>query len=147
MKLFKYQKSQVAIEFCLTYGWAFIMIFVLIFILVYFGVWHFSAPRYCQISRGLTCYDFDVMSDKVKIVLINNYGSTVKIDYIKVDHCDPFMPDPSEEDIREKKRATFTIEPCTILGKKYSSELTLTYTHKDSGLQHTARGVIKSPVN
>ena len=71
------RKSQAAMEFLMTYGWAILVVLVAIGALAYFGV--LSPDRFlpakCQLPAGIACTDFKVSSSSgVTIVLRNGLG-------------------------------------------------------------------------
>ena len=140
-KIFENLKSQVAMEYLTTYAWGLLVILAIIGIIYYFGVWDFASPRHCILIQGLSCYDFKVQSDEVRISLLNNFGLPIKINTIEMKNCSIISPDQVlEEDINE-----IFIIPCSITEKKYTSELKITYTAR-SGLQHIIKGKIRDKV-
>ena len=144
-KLFESQKSQAALEYLATYAWALLVILIMLGAMYYFGVWDFSTPRQCSLIPGLTCSDFEVKSNQVKIVLFNNLGSRITIDEIEVNDCDPLVI-PGGQIMEDNSETLFTIESCTITGKKYFGDLNVTYAITESNLPHKVKGEIKSPV-
>ncbi len=77
MKFFR--KSQAAMEFLMTYGWAILVVLVAIGALAYFGVLDPARflPERCTGPAGLDCIDkatIDATNDYVEIVAKNNLG-------------------------------------------------------------------------
>ena len=82
MKL-KFKKSQAALEFLTTYGWAFLVILIMIGALAYFGILSPSKvlPSRCNFGPELQCLDYKITvsstEGNVSIKLKNNVGDTV----------------------------------------------------------------------
>ncbi len=143
-KLFRNLISQASLEKLVTYAWAFLIILIIVGILYYFGVWDLPSPKKCILAAGLACSDLTVKSDEVQINIFHNLGRAITINTIEVDDCPMITPDQTLE---KYEKFTFIIGPCTITEKKYSSDLTITYTNTETGLPHTIKGEIRSPVN
>jgi len=86
--MIKKRKAQGALEFLMTYGWAFLVILIMIGALAYFGILNPSRflPDRCQFSNPLLCKrdQFTVRdSDNGTIIarIINNFGSRVLIKF------------------------------------------------------------------
>ena len=86
-----FKKSQAAMEFLMTYGWAILVVLVAIGALAYFGV--LSPDRFlpskCQLPAGISCSDFKIDAaavlgaGEISIVLRNGLGfdlNTVSVD-------------------------------------------------------------------
>ena len=82
------RKSQAALEFLTTYGWAFLVILIMIGTLAYFGVLKPSRllPDRCSIGPEFECRDFQLSQtdDTIKIKLKNNVGEPINIDSMAV---------------------------------------------------------------
>ena len=80
------KKSQAALEFLTTYAWAFLVILIMVSALAYFGILNpFKLlPDRCNFGSEIGC-DKNKMIFKasstgtLQMVLINNFGTTVKI--------------------------------------------------------------------
>ena len=81
-------KSQAALEFLTTYGWAFLVILIMIAALAYFGILSPSKllPNRCNFGSEFQCVDYriDATSNEFKIRLKNNLGEPINIDAKKV---------------------------------------------------------------
>jgi hypothetical protein len=73
------KKSQVALEFLMTYGWAILIVMVALGSLAYFGVLNPSRvlPERCIFGNGLTCQDSLLTSDAANISLLNGMGQSI----------------------------------------------------------------------
>ena len=83
MKKF-YKKSQAALEFLTTYGWAFLVILIMISTLAYFGILSPSKllPDRCNFGSEIGCKDFTIVNNGVSLRLKNNAGEPIIIDAI-----------------------------------------------------------------
>ncbi|MCB9359484.1 YpfN family protein [Candidatus Woesearchaeota archaeon] len=65
MKFSDKKKSQAAMEFLMTYGWALLVVLIAIAALAYFGLLNPSRflPEKCEIAPGITCMDFNALTD------------------------------------------------------------------------------------
>ena len=74
------KKSQVALEFLITYGWAILASMIAIGALAYFGISNpaKTLPDKCIFSNNIQCNDYIITSpDKVKLRLSNGQGQTI----------------------------------------------------------------------
>lgn len=88
-----FRKSQAALEFLTTYGWAFLIILIMIGALAYFGILSPTKvlPNRCLFSPELQCLDHQLIITvptgdpagdypKVKLRTKNNVGELISID-------------------------------------------------------------------
>jgi hypothetical protein len=75
------KKGQGALEFLMTYGWAFLVILIMIGALAYFGILNPKQflPDRCSFGSEIQCRDYWLNETDVKIKLVNNVGATVQI--------------------------------------------------------------------
>ncbi|MBW2976227.1 hypothetical protein KY347_02155 [Candidatus Woesearchaeota archaeon] len=105
------KKSQVALEFLTTYGWAILVILIMISALSYFGILSPSKllPERCSFGSEFICEDFalDTLDNPkegvFRLKLTNNIGETITIDSIVVESsgvapldCGTLPEDPGE---------------------------------------------------
>jgi len=88
MKLLKNTKSQAALEFLTTYGWAFLVILIMIGTLAYFGVLSPSKvlPNRCLFGAEFQCLDHQISTTAgtFKFKLKNNAGDSINVDAGKI---------------------------------------------------------------
>ena len=81
--MIKSSKSQSALEFLTTYGWAFLVILIMIGTLAYFGILTPSKvlPNRCTIGAEFSCLDYkiDATGNTFRIRLKNNVGEPISI--------------------------------------------------------------------
>jgi len=75
------RKSQSALEFLTTYGWAFLVIIIMIGTLAYFGILSPSKilPNRCTFGAEFQCLDHQIGTSSFKMRLKNNVGEAIKI--------------------------------------------------------------------
>ena len=76
------KRAQGALEFLMTYGWAFLVILIMIGALAYFGVLNPTKflPERCQFGSQMACSDFIVHAGgAVTLKLQNNVGNSIGI--------------------------------------------------------------------
>ena len=79
-------KSQAALEFLTTYGWAFLIILIMVGTLAYFGILKPSKilPNRCTIGPEFQCLDYQISgtANTFKIKLKNGVGETIDVSAI-----------------------------------------------------------------
>jgi len=81
------KKSQAALEFLMTYGWAILIVLIVISALAYFGVLNPQnlLPSKCTLPAGWSCTDYLVKGDpagtagSLKIKILNGMGTGLTI--------------------------------------------------------------------
>ena len=78
---FKNTKSQAALEFLTTYGWAFLVILIMIGTLAYFGILSPSKllPNRCNFGSEFQCLDYQIGATTFKIRMKNNIGEPMDV--------------------------------------------------------------------
>ena len=144
----KEKKSQAAMEFLMTYGWAILVVLAAIAALAYFGVLSPEKflPEKCIIQPGIACVSHKVDPSKVTLVLSNGLGRTMIVNSIDVAGCSSTFSNvtlPSGTDY------TFIIGgSCNngIAKEKFKGDIILAYTEKDTSLTKTAYGNINTKI-
>jgi hypothetical protein len=81
--MFKSRRSQAALEFLMTYGWAILVVLIVISALAYFGVMNPQRllPSRCTLPMGVSCKDFVVKSagNVMNLNILNGLGSGILI--------------------------------------------------------------------
>ena len=84
MRFEMFKKSQAALEFLTTYGWAFLIILIMIGALAYFGILSPSKvlPNRCTFGAEFQCLDhqIDKSSEQLKVRLRHNLGESIEVD-------------------------------------------------------------------
>lgn len=80
----KKKSGQVALEFLMTYGWAFLVILVVIGAFVYFDVFNSSRliSESCTFPAGISCVDQVAVasSGNISLILRNGFGNSIIVD-------------------------------------------------------------------
>ena len=153
------RKSQAALEFIMTYGWAILVVLVAIAALAYFGVLNPSRflPNKCTLQSGIACLDFKATATALTVVVQNSLGFDITVDCVKAEQCTALgtcvLASGSVTTLANGAPAT----PITLCcgagcapvsagnsGSKYSGRVNITYTIKDTNEQHTNQGDINT---
>lgn len=139
------KKSQAAMEFLMTYGWAILVVLVAIGALAYFGVLtpEKFLPNKCTLPAGIGCIDHKATSTGVTVVLRNGMGYDMSSVSVKIEGCGvaASASSPNPTSIPNGDTGEYTAD-CTLTGSKFTGDLNVTYTLSDTGLSHTSRGSI-----
>ncbi|MDP3765686.1 MAG: hypothetical protein Q8R04_04170 [Nanoarchaeota archaeon] len=158
------KKSQAALEFLMTYGWAILIVLVVVGTLAYFGV--LSPDRFlplrCSFPSGISCLDFnyDVISDipTLKFAIRNNLGwDTTGVSIFPYD-TDPSSPQiggiacgtaaGGASSLKNDDQSTYLVNCDSPLPKgKVRTNLVFTYTKTDTSLPHQIKGTLTFKVD
>src|SRR3989338_2819467 len=166
MKIQNQKKSQAAMEFLMTYGWAILVVLAAIAALAYFGVLSPEKflPEKCVLSPGIACVSHRITETEATLILTNGMGRTLVIDSLSVGKCeggfyvtpgdsasgiDPIFSGPDTSSMLSGNQSEFTLtETCNNGNSKeaFKGDITLKYTEKDTGLKKTVYGNIASKI-
>jgi hypothetical protein len=80
------RKGQVALEYLITYGWAFLVILAIVGVLGYFGLLNPSKyiPESCEFGEQLKCVDYSIQKksspySSIDFRFRNNFGEAINI--------------------------------------------------------------------
>ena len=145
-----FKKSQAAMEFLMTYGWAILVVLVAIGALAYFGV--LSPDRFlpskCQLPSGIACVDHRADATGVQVVLLNGMGFDATSVVVSVGQCGLMSPSAGGDNILQNgEQETFTAT-CTLTpGSKFSQSFGVSYTNQNTGLPHSLNGTVTVSVS
>lgn len=146
MKIFKHKKSQAAMEFLMTYGWAILVVLAAIAALAYFGVLSPEKflPEKCLIETGFTCISSKVEIAQSTIIFSNGLGRTLTIDSIQIGGCTTSF----STSMMSEAESTFVITGCSNgdIKETFKGEVVIKYTEKRTNLTKTAYGVINTKI-
>jgi hypothetical protein len=139
------RRGQVAIEFLMLYGWAFLIVLAAIALLAYTGV--FNPGRFikegCMLDAGIGCIGHAVKEDAVILVLQNGKDEDLSISSITVEGC----AGNASGTLTNGNRSRFTIGGCSnAAGARFNGNIRLSYAG-DSGLAHTMGGSVVDVVD
>jgi len=80
-------KSQAALEFLMTYGWAILVMLITISALYYFGILNPKQilPDRCNFGSEIDCIDFTMSLDTLVLRIKNSVGDTIIVDSFSID--------------------------------------------------------------
>ena len=146
-----FRKSQAALEFLMTYGWAILVVLVAIGALAYFGVLNPDKflPSKCTLPAGIACTDFKLTAGLiasgpdangiVTIVLRNGMGFDATDVSVTVTGCTT----NGAGTLANGQQNSFSSSGCTLTGgSKFSGDVNVTYTNADTNLVHKVQGSI-----
>ena len=145
--MFDRNKSQAAMEFLMTYGWAILVVLAAIAALAYFGVLSPEKflPEKCILQPGINCVSHKVEPAKITLVLYTGLGRTIIINKIDVGGCSSTFT----EEMLNGATHTFEIGgSCNngISKDKFKGDITLSYTEKDTNLTKTSYGNLNTKI-
>ena len=140
-------KSQAAMEFLMTYGWAILVVLVAIGALAYFGVLSPDKflPAKCQLPAGIACTDFkiDSSASTIDVVLRNGLGFDTTGVTVAVTGCTT----SSSASLNNDQQIIFQATDCSLTsGSKFSGDVNVSYTNADTSLTHKVQGTITGRV-
>jgi hypothetical protein len=151
-------RGQAAMEFFVTYGWAFLIVLVTLAVLAYFGVIDPSKllPSQCTVGGGFSCTQYKVTGTQVQLGIQNNLGvdaDHVNISFSSSDCAGTGEPLPAVLAYQWVQNgallngtalSTFT---CTLVGKsRMKGSFSITYVRSGETLSHATTGTIQSGV-
>ena len=144
--LTRYKKSQAAMEFLMTYGWAILVVLAAIAALAYFGVLSPEKflPEKCILAPGLACVSHKVTPTEITLIISNGLGRTITVDSVDVGGCSGTF----SSDMMSGNETTFTMTGCDngVTKDAFKGDITLKYTEKTTGLDKTIYGNIATKV-
>ena len=140
------KKSQAAMEFLMTYGWAILVVLAAIAALAYFGVLSPEKflPEKCILEPGLACIAHKIEPTQATLVIANSKGSTIIVNSIALGGCSTTF----NQEMLSGTDFKFVVTGCSngIVKDKFKGDINLAYTLKDSNLTKTAYGNINSKI-
>ncbi|MFH0868150.1 MAG: hypothetical protein V1831_02470 [Candidatus Woesearchaeota archaeon] len=136
-----FKRSQAAMEFLMTYGWAILVVLVAIGALAYFGVLSPDKflPAKCTLPAGIACTDFkiDAGASTIDVVLRNGMGFDATAVGVYVTGC----AEDTGNTLSNGQQTKFTVTACALTaGSKFSGDVNVTYTNADTLLTHKVQG-------
>ena len=138
------KKSQMALEFMMTYGWAIMVAMVAVSMIAYFGILNPDRffPTACILESGIGCTDFKVNEGSVLLILKNARGEDITINSIITNNC----TGSASGSLKNGEQGVFIVDGCrNTPNAKFVSDVNLTYA-SDSGLVHKKTGRIVGKV-
>ena len=142
-----FKKSQAAMEFLMTYGWAILVVLAAIAALAYFGVLSPEKllPEKCVLEPGLACISQKVQPSQITLILSNGKGRTIIVNSITLGTCAGSF----NTTMLSGDQNTFVMTTSCSNGApkdKFRSDIVVGYTEKDSNLSKTAYGNLNTKI-
>ena len=143
------KKSQAALEFLMTYGWAILVVLVAVGALAYFGVLSPDKflPTKCTLQPGIACIDHKVDGTASTLIVVIQNALGYDISGVSVSATGCTTPAIAPATLANGARGTYTVSTCTFSGTKYSGDLTVDYTIAETGLTHKNKGSVVTKVD
>ena len=147
------RKSQAALEFLMTYGWAILVVLVSIGALAYFGVLSPEKflPAKCTLQSGITCLDHKAVGSGanpgIQVFIQNSLGNDIDQVVIGAGSCGNYpgttgSTSTSAQTLTNNGQTNVFI-PCTFTSSsKYSGQLNVSYRIIETGITHNNVGSI-----
>lgn len=152
----KKRRGQVALEFLMTYGWAFLIILVVIGAFVYFDVLDPSGyvPDSCRFPAGIGCIDAVATTNTVTIQLRNGMGTNLAVSAATLDY---FWVSAQSADVAAAFGAVWSANQVVEVshdisaqsfnvGDRFMGTLVITYTPAGSSVARTIEGSVSLQV-
>jgi hypothetical protein len=138
------KRSQAAMEFIMTYGWAILVVLAAIVALAYFGVMSPSrfVPESCTLppTSGLACVDFNVFPQSAHLFIVNGGGRDLVIGNMSVGSCAAIFGIP----LADGQSLLFDITGCDFgaSGQKVKLPVLVSYADPVSGFSKSVSGSV-----
>ncbi|MBI2208838.1 hypothetical protein HYU50_05065 [Candidatus Woesearchaeota archaeon] len=147
-----FRKSQAALEFLMTYGWAILVVLVAIGALAYFGVLSPDKflPSKCTLPAGIACMDHRASggTNQLSVTLRNGMGFDTTSVGIYATGCTASTGNSLANGQQTNYNLACAVGPPPTLasGSKYNGDLNITYTNSETQLTHKLQGAITTRV-
>jgi len=134
------KKSQSAMEFLMTYGWAFVVILVTLGVISYSGIFDITqlVDEKCEFLSGIICVDSFVNTSSVNLALRNGLPVTITNIQVYVESCGAaFGSATLGSGVSGNYTATCPLSPGILRSTIY-----MNYTNPDSNFNHTKTGTL-----
>ena len=140
------KKSQAALEFIMTYGWAILVVLVAVGALASFGVLSPDKflPSKCVLQSGIACIDHKATSTSLDVRITNSGGYDITINEIKAQQCT--AQTGLTTSLPNGQSTTLPLVCVNTGSTKYNGQFNITFTNVETGIQHTNVGQITSRV-
>lgn len=144
------KKSQAAIEFLSSYGWALVITLTCLFALTYYITFYpGDYPETCYFETGFFCNDITIKDNIIQLSIRNSFGSIdiypevrienkcTSISQISVNGLTTFPVKVDSED-----NFLLRIECADLQKGRISEDIYINYTSIDNKINHTMKGTI-----
>lgn len=148
-RIFKNHKAQAALEYLVTYGWAFLVIIAAVSALSYFGVLTPKnyMPEKCDFGQQLSCVDQYIDTDGITILRFkNDFGANITVTNAYGDYVSSF---PGVVDIGrgEIKRVTIEVNKTVFAQDKERFRFVIEFKRQGGSIRHNITGSMFTEVS
>lgn len=156
------RKSQAALEFLMTYGWAILVVLVAVGALAYFGVLSPDKflPAKCTLSAGIGCIDHRVQGTAgpagvglITVSLINSLGYDINTIQVGAGGCGNSVANCDggagncPTILANGAQQTYKIDcSAALTGSKYNAQLNVSYVNTNTNIAHNNQGQITTRI-
>jgi len=141
-----YKKSQAAMEFLMTYGWAILVVLAAIAALAYFGVLSPEKflPEKCILAPGLACVQHKVTPTDTTLIISNGFGRTIRITNLQVGACTKAFDITMVSGIE----SNFQLTSCSngVSKEAFKGDITLAYVDTSYNVTKTVHGNLATKI-
>ena len=141
-----YRKSQAAMEFLMTYGWAILVVLAAIAALAYFGVLSPEKflPEKCILAPGLACVQHKVTPIDTTLIISNGFGRTIRITNLQVGACTKAFDITMVSGIE----SNFQLTSCSngVSKEAFKGDITLAYVDTSYNVTKTVHGNLATKI-
>ena len=141
-----YRKSQAAMEFLMTYGWAILVVLAAIAALAYFGVLSPEKflPEKCILAPGLACVQHKVTPIDTTLIISNGFGRTIRVTNLNVGSCTKAFDITMVSGIEN----SFILTGCSngVSKEAFKGDIVLTYVDTSYNITKTVHGNLATKV-
>lgn len=138
----KNKKSQAAMEFLMTYGWAILIVLVAIAALYFLGVFSGKTPNSCNIEPPFNCIDSKSIVPNIVLQVgsLNSVQDVSSITTMTVNGvaCTSITLNPAT--LRSGGKSDITCNTNLLADEKFNGEIVITYSNKVGLPGKTAKG-------
>lgn len=158
------RRGQVALEFLMTYGWAFLIILVVIGAFIYFDVFNIGAPEMCRFDTGFTCEDQIAREGpgEVRVLARNSLGNAINVDDVELIYFDGatevtvdvedlsgVLTGPANDVWSHNQIIELVFDLADgqlIAGERFMGDIIVTFTPVGSDYERTRRASLSLPI-
>ena len=154
--MFKDKRAQAALEYLVTYGWAFLVILAAIAALSYFGLLNPEKymPDKCEFGQQLSCVDqYMDTSNRIIFRFKNNFGENVTLVNAYGDNIGSFIGTPGGPPgdliipAGEIKQVEINVSKSLTAGNKERFRMLIEFRRSDGTILHNVSGVVFTEVS
>jgi len=139
----KHTKSQAALEYLTTYGWAILGAIIALGALAYFGFLNPSnlLPNRCDFGKQLVCVDYKITASQISLILRNDFGKPINITEVGGDEIAGSSA-PLLLDIGDAKELNISLNKPAPIGEKKEVNPVIIFNRVGATNSHNLTGTV-----